>query len=885
MKQQLFVILFAILLTSSSYGQGDKFWSASSEERVSPLEKISRGSLPDEYKILKLNLEAFRNQLAVAPQRGTSSGLSNVIVTFPDAKGNLEEFRVMEASVMAPELQAKYPEIRSYAGQSIKNPARIVRFSVSPEKGLSALFLGGISTIIDPYTVNNQYYLVFDKIKSSVKQFECTTNEETSIHEAMDRNLQVARNADDNILRTFRLAMSVSGEYSAFHGGTLAGVNAAINATMTRVNGLYESDFSVNMVLIANNDAVIYLDAATDPYASNGSGYNAAVQTAITNAIGEANYDIGHLMSGYGNNGSAGCIGCVCNSGKGRGFTTSTTPVGDTFDIDFVAHEMGHQFGGRHTYTYRNEAGSQALLEPGSGTTIMGYAGITGATDVQVNSDAYFHAYNIFQIMQYVKGLTCPVQTPTGNATPVVDAGADLTLPIGTAFKLTGSATDANAGSALTYCWEQMDVGGPATTFPSITATAGPNFRSYSPTTNPIRFLPSFNEVVTNGVNGIQWEKVPNITRTLNFRLTVRDNKLGGASNSSDNMTVLFDSAYGPFEVTSQNTDGVSWVSGTQQTITWNVNNTTALTGATNVNIKLSTDNGLTFPITLATNTPNDGSESITVPSQNAEQCRILIEPTNNNFYAVNNKTFSIGYTLESVCATYTNTTGGAVPDGIIGGPGTKLNSVITVTDTNPISGVKVNVKATHTYGGDLLVTLIHPDGTKIRLYKSPACQRPVNLDVTFKDGSPVVTCAANIAGEYMPVMELSKLINKPSNGDWTLELQDLEPGDVGNLVSWNMEICHQTASVLGTKEFELENFALYPNPNKGNFTVQFNSDAQNKINVGVYDLRGRKVLDKVYNNTGIFNENIQLDKIQAGVYMVTVQDGTKKVVKKIVIE
>ncbi|WP_306350136.1 reprolysin-like metallopeptidase [Flavobacterium sp. '19STA2R22 D10 B1'] len=891
MKRKLCVLLFAVLLYSSSYGQGDKLWSASNEARAAALKKIERSSSPNDYKVFKLNLESLRNQLDAAPLRSATAGTSNVVVTFPDAQGKLEEFRVVEASVMSPELQAKYPNIRSYAGQSIKNPSRTVRFSVSPEKGLSALFLGGSgTTIIDPYTVNGDNYIVFDKASTGAKHFQCNTKEEKVLHDEMERNLNNGRNADDNILRTFKLAMSVTGEYSTFHGGTLATVNAAIVATLTRVNGLYENDFNVNMVLIPTNDAVIFLNAATDPYGPNDNNYNAELQTVMTNTVGPANYDIGHLMSAYGNNGNAGCIGCVCDNtfdedgnGKGSGFTTSTFPIGDAFDIDFVAHEMGHQFGAYHTYTFRNE-GTQALLEPGSGTTIMGYAGITGPTDVQSNSDAYFHAYSIFQVSQYVKTLSCPVQTPTGNATPVVNAGADLTLPIGTAFKLTGSATDANAADVLTYCWEQMNVGGATTTYPSITATAGPNFRSFTPTTSPTRYFPNFRDVVLNGVNGNQWEKVPNITRNLAFRLTVRDNKLGGASNSSDNVVVSFSNVYGPFEVTSQNTAGISWVSGTQQTITWNVKNTTALTGSTNVNIKLSTDNGLTFPITLAANTPNDGTETITVPAQSAAQCRILIEPTGNVYYAVNSKTFSIGYTLENVCATYSNGTSTPIPDGAAGGPGPVLASTINVPDNFPISSIKVNVNVTHSYISDLNVSLIHPDGTKIRLAKS-MCGSRVNFNVTFKDGAPAVVCASPTVGEYKPLMSLSALTNKPSNGNWRLEVQDIEPGDSGNLVSWNMEICHQNAAVLGTKEFELENFALYPNPNKGNFTIQFNSDAQNKINVGVYDLRGRKVLDKVYNNTGIFNENIQLDNIQSGVYMVTVQDGAKKVVKKIVIQ
>ncbi len=204
-----------------------------------------------------------------------------------------------------------------------------------------------------------------------------------------------------------------------------------MNNTMTRVNGVFEKDFSARMVLIANNNTIIYTNAATDPYTGN---LNLQLQQNLTAVIGNDNYDIGHIFNAAGNNGNAGCIGCVCvnpvntnSTAKGSGFTQSTAPVGDAFDIDYVAHEMGHQFGGNHTFSMNIE-GAGVNMEPGSGSTIMGYAGITNQ-NVQMNSDAFFHAVSIQQITNNIKNKTCPVVTNTGNAIPTADAGLDYTIP------------------------------------------------------------------------------------------------------------------------------------------------------------------------------------------------------------------------------------------------------------------------------------------------------------------------------------------------------------------------------------------------------------------------------------------------------------------------
>ena len=108
--------------------------------------------------------------------------------------------------------------------------------------------------------------------------------------------------------------------------------------------------------------------------------------------------------------------------------------------------------------------------------------------------------------------------------------------------------------------------------------------------------------------------------------------------------------------------------------------------------------------------------------------------------------------------------------------------------------------------------------------------------------------------------------------------------GDTGTIGNWSIEICTQTVT-LNSESFGLENFSLYPNPNNGNFTIQFNSNSGNEIKVNVHDIRGREIFNKSYDNNGFFNENLQLDNVQSGVYLVTVEDGSRKEVKKIVIQ
>ncbi|WP_250433720.1 reprolysin-like metallopeptidase [Hanstruepera flava] len=634
------ILLFIILMsTGFVFSQNKSFWK---RETVKPTVSIkeSKQALP-KAQTFTLDIEGLKQALLQSPKREEFRRQSNVILSFPNSEGVMERFRIFEASNLHPDLQARYPDIRSYAGQGIDDPSAVIRFSMS-SLGFQSMRLSANSpaTFIESISEDGQLYTAFTRAEriNRQNQFECEISE--SLNQQVHGS-SMMRNADDSILRTYRLAVSATGEYTQYHGGTKAQALAAINNTMTRVNGIFEVDFNVTMILIANTDDVIYTSTNSDPYGNTTSGYNSALQNTLTSVIGESNYDIGHLFANLQNNGNAGCIGCVCVNGqKGSGWTSATVPEGDFFDVDYVAHEMGHQFGANHTWTFNGNEGTNVQVEPGSGSTIMSYAGITGATDVQNNVHPNFHAVSIEQVTDYIKTTSCQTNTNTGNSVPTVNAGANYTIPKGTAFVLEGSASDADGG-VLSYSWEQMDENNASTTYPSTTATSGVAFRAYEPTSDSKRYFPRLS-TIKSGATSWQWEAVPNVARTLNFRLTVRDNVAGGGTNNSDDMVVTVNGTAGPFVVNSPNTN-VTWNAGSTQTVTWNVAGTTGNgVNAANVDIFLSTDGGDTYPIALAAGVPNDGSHDIIVPNNQGTQNRVMVRGSNNIFFDISNTNFTI---------------------------------------------------------------------------------------------------------------------------------------------------------------------------------------------------------------------------------------------------
>lgn len=619
--------------------------------------KGKRWIVPDSYEVIKAGFSEIKNNLRNIPfEQSEDARFHPAIIELPLPNGGYNSFYIVEYSMMEPELAAQFPEMKTFTIKGIDDPYATGKIDVTLH-GFHAIVLTPRGDYyIDPYSSEERdIYISYFKSRIRPKTtFECLVTE-------VSGTPLIFNNSDltGEFLRTYKLACAATGEYTAFHGGTVALGQAAIVTAINRVNAVYERDVSVRMTLVANNTSIVYTNSATDPYTnSSGSTMLGQNQTNLDAVIGTANYNIGHVFS-TGGGGIAG-LGVVCVSGnKARGVTGSSSPIGDPFYIDYVAHEMGHQFGGNHTFNSvtsncggGNRNGSTAW-EPGSGSTVMAYAGICGADDLQPNSDDLFHTGSISEIANYTQsgnGNSCPVQTATGNTPPSVTVpSGGFTIPINTPFQLTGSATDINNPTSITYCWEEFDVG-PSGSPNSPTGNA-PIFRTFKPDTSSTRVFPKISDIVNN--TQTIGEILPSYTRSLSFRLTARDNNAGGGGIGFSTITFNVNSGAGPFTVTSPNTN-VNWNSSIPQTVTWNVANTNASpVNCSSVNIKLSTDGGYTYPYLLLSATPNDGSQSVSLPGVNTSLARVKVEASGNVFFDISNTNFTISNTnLPSIAHT-----------------------------------------------------------------------------------------------------------------------------------------------------------------------------------------------------------------------------------------
>ena len=896
----LFILLFATALLSAQ----NSYWKSVnySDMRLNADDFIENNFQVKGETYFSLDKDGVSNLLSTAPNR-TNASISNVILELPTHNGQFESFEMFQTNTMSPQLAANYPKIKSYVGKSVNtSKASLLRVTITP-KGFYAMVLkpGVGQVFINPVDKMGQYYMVFNKGNALSEDLKvCDVVEDDSIlgdfgEDFANQTFQV----DDNTLRTYRLALACTGEYAQYHvnqagvgGGSAAQQTAAVLAAMVvavdRVNQIYERDLAVTFELIPNNDQIIYLNAGSDPYTNNNGGVMLGQnQTTIDNVIGTANYDIGHVFSTGG--GGIAALGSVCTSNaKARGVTGSPVPEGDPFVIDFVCHEIGHQFGANHTQNNNCQRNAATAVEPGSGSTIMGYAGIC-PPNVQNNSDAHFHQISLDEMFSFVTssfGANCGNFTTIGNSAPSITPVPNYTIPNGTAFYLDATATDAD-GDALTYNWEQIN-NQVSTQPPSPNSTSGPNFRSLPSSIESRRYFPSFQDVLNNNLTP-QWEVVPSVARSMNFAVTVRDNNPLGGQSKRDLTTVNFANV-GPFQVTSQNAPNVNWQTGETRTINWDVAGTTGNgINTSNVNILLSIDNGQTFT-PLLSNTANDGTEDITVPNVQGGFCRIMVEAVGNVFYALNQTVFAINTNVSTTCDDYVNNTTVAIPDGA--GPnqqGPAVSSVINIPDnlTN-ISDINVTLDVTHSWMSDLVFQLQAPN-TDIIVLWGRNCDDEDGFNITFNDTGAALpasgsTCANPLTGTYAPVdtsTDLATIFSNGTNGNWTLQFADFFNGDTGSLNSWEIEICSTTFSV---QDNQLNDFVISPNPNNGVFNLTLNNALSNNAQLNIYDIQGRLIENQDLNNSSL-SQQIRLQKAyQSGVYIVElVSDGVKSVNKLII--
>jgi hypothetical protein len=865
----VFFALSCFTWTNAQMKATPSYWGKINEPTVPAM--ATRIIQPNVYLNFQLNVDELKDKLQNAKLK-TDSNPTEILIALPHPDGQFYEYQVFLNTTMHPGLQATFPEIRSYDAIATNQSGNTVKLDITPQ-GFHAMILSPTeSTIfIDPYSFGggdiSNYIVYYKKDFKTDKIFDCSfVSEEGSIDVGQEDFTPKAFGTCE--LRTYRLALSATGEYTTFQGGTVALAQAAQVTTMNRVNGVYERDMAITMVIIPNNDLLIYTNSASDPF-TNGTPNSMITQnqTAVNNAIGSSNYDIGHVF-GTNSGGLAG-LGVVCGTQKARGVTGSGAPVGDAFDIDYVAHEMGHQFSGNHSFnnSCSGNRNNNTAVEPGSGTTIMGYAGIC-APNIQSNSDDHFHGRNLQEIGAFITGAshTCPVKTPLNNTAPSISSTVGtVTIPANTPFALTAIATDTD-GNTLTYCWEQIN-NEISTQAPVASSTGGPNFRSITPSTSPTRYFPTIASQMTNGP--FTWEVIPSVSRTMNFRVTVRDNAVGGGCNDHDDVTVNTTSTAGPFIVNYPSLTGISWAVGDTRTVTWSVANTdVAPVACANVNIMLSVDGGETFT-TLLSNTPNDGSQDILVPNSVTTTAIIMVICENGTFFDISNNFFEIttgvscnGPSLPVLAGNNTMCLGGSATLTITGG------SLNDATDwhwyTGSCGGTPV--------GTGISITASSPGIYYVR--GEGGCVTPgncstVNLQIqtivntVVVSGMQMTANQSSATYQWIDCKNGNALINGATAQSYTA------PNDGEYAVIITRNGCSDTSNCITINNADIENLnlvnvQLYPNPVVSILTVDFGQP----INLDVIELTD--ALGRIIQTFKNFNGNqihIDLEKESDGVY------------------
>ncbi|MFZ1750330.1 MAG: reprolysin-like metallopeptidase, partial [Saprospiraceae bacterium] len=603
-------------------------------------------------QVYHLDIRAFR-QILLSMKRDERDTLS---IEFPMPDGSFRSFILRETPVFDQESSDKYVDYHSYTGQSHELHTATLKLSMSPF-GIHAMVLlaDGSAIYLDPYFVSgDEYYVLYRKqdVESPAQPLHCNVLLSDQKINTKDDRLDDEpgyRSSQECIKRVYRLALACTGEYGMFYGGTIEKVLAAYNMTMTRVNGIYERDLAISFLMVSDTDKLIYLDGNTDPFVSNN---NDAIinqnQSNTDKIIGFSRYDIGHIFTTV-NSGLA-RIRSLCTSSKAMGVSGRTNPIGDPFDIDYVCHELGHQLGANHTQNNDCNRTAATAVEPGSGSTIMGYAGIC-TPNIQNNSDSYFHAVSLGEIQDYISMrsmVTCGNRTILDKMTPTISVSkASHTIPISTSFVLDAQTTG-DTGNNLSFSWEQTDTE-VALMPPRPTNTSGPAFRSLPPSASPARYFPDLLR------RHIQWEVLPSVSRAMNFRCTVRDNDPSGGCTDFASVEVKVSNQAGPFVVLAPNTTTVVWPVGSPQIISWDVAKTNLTpVNCTTVDIFLSTDGGVSYPTQLAKDVPNTGQCTVTTPFLPTVTAKIMVKASDNIFFDVSEANFSIVSTFSTAVSPMT---------------------------------------------------------------------------------------------------------------------------------------------------------------------------------------------------------------------------------------
>lgn len=845
MLQFIKVVLafFMMVLAQQSFSQN--YFFTDKDEKTIVGNDLKRVIIPQKYRTVRIDEPTFLQFIKTVPDFETIKFNRDAapIISIPMPNGTNAQFRIWVNNTMSPGLQAKFPTIKTFTGQGITDKYAILTMDWT-EQGFHAMTLSDVegSVFIDPYAqgTKSEYISYY---KRDFLDNEGGLDESSSEILGTVSALAIANRNNTqcagSTLYNYRLAVACTGEYAVAVAGfnpTIANVLSAIITSVNRVDGVYEKECSISLNLVDNNSSIVYTNSSTDPYTNNNGGTMLGQnQTTVDNFIGSANYDIGHVFS-TGGGGVAG-LGVVCVDGqKARGVTGRNNPVGDPFDIDYVAHEIGHQFRGNHTFkantvSCSGNGSTTTNVEPGSGTTIMAYAGICGAAnDLQPNSDPQFHGISQDEIYDFVtigNGALCAVSTVTANLPPTVTVGSNQVIPINTPFVLTGSATDPNPTDVLTYSWEQMNFGSGFYNWNnSPQVSTQPLFRSFAPTTSPTRFFPRLQDQLNGSTT--MGELMPNITRSMRFRLTARDNKAGGGGSCYNEVTVNVRAEGGPFALTSPLGFGTNWTANTSQTVTWDVANTNnSPINTTTVNIALSTDGGNTFGIPIASNVPNSGSAVITVPNVNTFQARVRVMAANSIYYCMSNSDFSIS---------------GAVPVNWISFTANKIGT--TVVALNWRVSEKNNLK-----------------------YE---IERSIDNKNFAKIGE-LAALNANSNNESYSFKD-----ERASSGKNFYRIKQI---DIDGKASYSNTIVVNFGKLDNTK------FEVFPNPAKDRTNI-VSFDAAKNLNIQIVDLMGKVVYSQQRTKVEVGEQiTLNINNLSNGVYTIKLvgENGSQLSVKKLV--
>jgi subtilisin-like proprotein convertase family protein len=757
--------------------------------------------------------------------RGLSSPHGSFTLDLPAPDGGYHPFEFRLAGTMSPGLAKKFPDIRAFSGRSLGRGVASAQMEVTPA-GVSVQVLASEGRwMIDPSDESDasrvKSYFARDA-KGSAAPFQCGVTGHSAKADPSKSNLLKSRPSQGDLvakqsrsrgseLRTYRLAVATTGEYGEYHGGSVDATLSAVVKVINRVNGIFNSELAVGFELVENNEEIIFTDPDADPFEGN---FDTGIlidesQAVIDDVIGSENYDIGHTFGGDG--GGMASTGPCQDGYKASGVTGGTE--GDAFAVDYVAHEIGHQFSMDHTFNTNSDdclenRSGRAAFEPGAGTTIMSYNGLCSPDDIAQpqldghNSDPMFHSFSFEQAVAYLEaeGAACGVTRDTGNSHPTVSAGSRYAVPANTPLYIEGTGSDPD-GDSITYSWEQRDLG-PAASLAAPDDGAIPLFRTYAPVVSAGRYLPKLESVVAGEFDDT--EKMPRKPRQMIFALTARD-EAGGRNSDTTQIEVVAEPLVGKtFSVAEPDLGGSL---GRVGTVRWHVGETDqAPISVSQVELYLSTDGGNSFQKTPFATTANDGYARVTFPSGiQTDAARIMLKSRNNIFFDVSGSDFTLNSSLAETpeVPAPANVTGVGVDDTAIdirfaassdvsyydavcvGEPSTAaftgsaapaqdfddtqpLTSTITVSGTGSVSpeGLRVSVDIAHTYRGDVIIKLISPSGSIAELKSFDGADEAEDVVETFT--------VMGVVGEAIA-------------GEWLLEVSDGYEGDDGRLNSWSL--------------------------------------------------------------------------------------------------